>query len=108
MANKTVAPTRRRPVAFSRIEELAHEIAAHGNRIGSLGWNIERLAGDDNPEIEKLEVARAVFSKTLARRLVLLVGAATRLNALLEDGPPLSAKDEAWLRRQMAGLSEQA
>ena len=92
------------PPAFRQVTDICDEMWKHASRIQSLSWNIEQLGKDDIPDFDKLDLARLLLNKSLARRLTLLVGAASRLSALLEDKPPLSPKDEAWLRRQLEGL----
>jgi hypothetical protein len=97
---------RRRPAPppFHQVAAMCDEMWHRANRITSLSWGIESLKKDDIPDADKLEMARLMLNKSLARNLTLLVGAVSRLNSLLADAPPLSEADEAWLRRQLEGL----
>jgi hypothetical protein len=44
------------------------------------------------------------MNKVLARHVTLLVADVSQLNRFLEDKPPLSEDNVAWLNRQLEGL----
>ncbi len=74
MAKARIAPHRLAPPSLSEIVRLAKWLSHHALAICTRAGAIAELERDDNPDVEKVEVARAMFSKIIARRLVLLVG----------------------------------
>jgi hypothetical protein len=97
------------PVHFESVRRWMDQInidaGAIGRLLGSYHYGpIYDLHAAGLSEAEKVEAARAIMDKALARYVTLLVGHVSQLNRLLEDKPPLSETDEIWLRRQLEGL----
>jgi len=97
---------RRRPAApsFDRIADLADETQEHAARVRSLLWDVSFLNGDDVPDAKKIEAARLMLTANVASRLRHLLAGVQRLNDML--ALELKPEDEAWLKRQLAGLGE--
>jgi hypothetical protein len=110
MAARRERQSRQRPpLEFETVRRWTDQISNHAGAIRTLLGSyyygpIADLHDARLLEAEKLDAARAIMDKVLARYVTLLVADVSQLNRLLEDKAPLSEDNVAWLRRQIEGL----
>lgn len=96
----------RPPVEFETVRRWTGAISQQASAISTLLGSyyhgpITNLHDAGLPEAEKLDAVRALMDKVLARHVTLLVEHVSQLNRILEDKPPLSQDNVAWLHRQL-------